>query len=811
MTDLTKTRTLPTWAVQLIILGLFFAISCIYFSPVLGGKKLGQSDLIQVSGMAHEINAYKEKTGETALWTNAMFGGMPTYQITGMESTANPFSLLADLTYNGLPQPIPLMILYLVGFYLLLLAYGISPWWSALGAFAYAFASYNLIIIEAGHYNKSLAIAYMPLVLAGIRYTYRTNLWVGGALTAGAVALEVWAGHPQITVYLLFGVLCFVIAEGVYQFKEKTLPRFLKASTALVIAAGIGAASYAGHLYVTYDYAKYTIRGNAELQNSGHESGSGLDKDYAFAWSYGKAESFTLLIPGFMGGSSQEQVSKSSETYKLLKANGYPEDQARRLPTYWGAQPFTSGPVYAGAIICFLFVLACFLVEPTFRYGLMAATVLSLFLAWGKNFETFNYLLFDHVPLLNKFRAVAMALVIAGVTLPLGALLGLQQLMNAQRDKLKVQKAIYISAGITGGLCLLFLIVPGLFFDFTGPGDEQMKSILEPLKQDRQSILRMDSLRSLALIIGAAAVLWAWNLNKLKTLYAGIILSVLIIVDLWTVDQRYINKEDFSKSSQVEKPFTPSAADQQILQDPDPNYRVLNTTVNTFNDASTSYFHKSIGGYHPAKLRRYQDLIERHISKNHIEVLNMLNTKYVIVAGEDRIPRAQKNPDALGNAWFVNQVKWVKSPDEEIEGLNAPFNPKTQAIIDEQFKTEVTLPNETIDSTAFIRLTQYQPNQLTYMSHSTKNELVVFSEIYFPNGWKVTIDGKPAAYFRANYVLRAMNIPAGDHKIVYRFEPEEYHTGIQIGDLFSWIIVALFGAAVFWSFRKNNQPQTKSK
>jgi len=778
---------------HLIVSGIFLILVVTYFFPVLEGKKLAQSDLMQVAGMGQEVFEYKKNTGETSLWTNSMFGGMPAYQISGIESSFNLFSIIAKIISFGLPQPLPLVILYFFGAYIFLLAFGTGPWIAGIAAAGFTFCSYNFIILEAGHYNKSLAIAFMGPVLAGIRITYRKHLLIGAILTAFFVALQVWGGHPQITYYLLFAILCYVGAEAWVAFQEKTIPHFIKASGLLLIAAILGTASYAGHLYITYDYAKHTIRGNSELSTSGNETGSGLDKDYAFAWSYGKAETFTLLIPRFMGGSSQEDAGKSSEAYKVLMQNGYSDAEARRLPTYWGAQPFTSGPVYVGAVIIFLFVLGAFLIPGPERTWILTATLLSFMLAWGKNLDWFNYLLFDTLPMFNKFRAVAMALVVASLTIPLMAALALKEWSSNRVSKERKMKALIWSLGISGGLCLIFLLMPGTFFDFSGPSDSQMGALAQYLVKDRKAMLQADAGRSLGFILAAGIIAWLYLNQKLKLqLFLGAI-ALLVVIDLWTVDMRYLAKEDFKVANQVEKPFSPSPADQMILEDKDPNYRVLNTTVNSFNDASTSYFHKSVGGYHPAKLRRYQDMIERHISKNHFNVLNMLNTKYIILSPrtEGGMPQAQRNPGALGNAWFVHNLNWVETADQEIEAINPPFAPDTTAIADIRFKEKISTTWSAPTPGDTIMLTSYKPNELIYSSRSAGERLVVFSEVYFPNGWKVWIDDQPADHFRVNYILRAMNIPSGNHTIKFRFDPDDYTRGNMLGDVSSGIITLL--------------------
>jgi len=805
MAEKEKRNRFSTLLPYIIVSAVFLALILFYFSPVLSGKKLVQSDLVQVAGMGQEVFDYKQKTGESSLWTNSMFGGMPVYHISGIESSFNLFSLIANAISFGLPQPLPLVILYFIGAFILLLSFGTGPWIAGIAAFAFTFCSYNFIIIEAGHYNKSLAIAFMGPVLAGIRYTYRKDIIIGGILSAFFVALQVWGGHPQITYYLLFAILFYVITEAWYATVQKRIPHFIKASLVLLVAGLLGTATYAGHLYINYDYAKHTIRGDAELSTSGNETRSGLDKTYAFAWSYGKAESFTLLIPRFMGGSSHEEVGKESKAYQALRQNGYPDEQARNLPTYWGAQPFTGGPVYAGAIICFLFVLGCFLCDVQTRSWIIAATLISLMLAWGKNLEWFSDLLFNSLPMFNKFRAVAMALVVASITMPLMAGLGLKHWFDTRISTDKKQKSLVWSAGITAGLCLIFAFFGTALFDFKGLSDQRIGQLAELLVEDRKQMLRSDALRSAVFILISAIVAFLFLKGKIKQHICLGIIGVLIVVDLWAVNMRYLNKGDFKPATKVENPFTPSNADRLILEDKDPNFRVLNTTVDPFNDASTSYFHKSVGGYHPAKLRRYQDMIEYHISKNHFNVLNMLNTRYVIVAGRDELPEAKPNPGAMGNAWFVSEIQWVKNADEEIKALNPPFDPVLSAVIDERFREQVKMPLVLPIEEDEIKLVSYKPNELIYKSKTAGDRLVVFSEIYFSNGWKVWIDDVPTDHFRANYILRAMNIPEGEHTIRFKFDPDDYTRGNTIGDISSGIVtVLLLGALVFYIRKKEN-------
>ncbi len=794
-------------------IAIFVVITMMYFSPLLEGKKLKQSDITQWKGMSKEISDFRDKTGDEALWTNSMFGGMPAYQIS-VEYKGNVLRYADQLMQLYLPQPAGMVFLYMIGFFILLLVLKVDKWLAIAGAVAFAFSSYLFIIFEAGHNSKAHAIGYMAPVLAGIILTYRGRYLAGGVLAAIALSLELLTNHMQITYYLMLISGILVITEFVSSIREKKLPGFAKATGVLLIGAIFAVATNITNLWATYEYGKDTIRGKTELTTEKSNRTSGLDKDYATGWSYGVMETFTVLIPNFNGGSSQGALTESSNVYKALKENNIDNSQAQNvikaLPLYWGTQPGVAGPVYAGAIIIFLFIFALFIVDNKYKWWLLSATILSVLLAWGKNFMPFTDFFLNYVPGYNKFRAVSMTLVMAELCIPLLAILGLQKAFSGETDKKKLIKYFYYSIGITGGISLFFAIAGSSLFNFVSPADEQYKSyfpdwLISALRLDRAALLSSDSFRSLAFILLAGAAVWAMINQKIKkpVFYSALIL--LILVDMWTVNRRYLNSESFVRKSIDAVPFQPTVADQIIMKDNDPDFRVYNQAVgNPFADASTSYFHKSLGGYHGAKLRRYQELIDHHLSKGNMSVFNMLNTKYFIAPDQKGgQPQVQINMQALGNAWFVNNAHMVNNADEEINALT-DFVPTETAVYDKRFEDQVKGHIISKDSLATITLTEYKPNHLTYTYETGKEQLAVFSEIYYAKGWNAYIDGKVSPYFRANYVLRAMIVPAGKHTIEFRFEPKVYFTGEKIAFASSMLLVLLaIGSVGFMVFGKS--------
>ena len=792
---------------HVIIVLLFVLVSFAYFTPLLEGKRIDGHDVKTWIGMSKEISDYRDSTGEEALWTNSLFSGMPAYQIS-VKYSSNLVRYIDKIISLGFPRPANLLFLYLLGFYLLLISLNIDYRIAAIGAFAYAFSSYFFIIIQAGHMTKAHAIAYLPMVVAAVLYTYRGKMFLGGVLTALAVALQIFSNHYQITYYLLLVLIIIGFSQLYKDFKSDNLASFFKRSGILILAAILAAGTSFTRLKTTLDYGKETTRGKSELTNNLDNKTQGLDKDYATQWSYGVAESMTLLIPNFYGGSSANSVLsiEDSETLDFLRkfknkklANSLAQFKSS---SYWGEQPIVSGPTYLGAIVIFLFVLGILLVNNRLRSWVLLATIMSLMLAWGKNFMPLTEFFLDYFPAYNKFRAVSMILIIAEFTVPLLAFVALNKFLKTDSNKREsiLKNAFYI----TGGVTLLFALAPSIFLDFLSEKDisplaagvNTPNGFLDSLALDRSSLLVADAWRSFAFILIAFLVLLMFVKQKLKKQYVIILLGVFIVSDMWNVNKRYLNDESFVRKNKMKVPYKPTQADSFILQDKDPNFRVFNQSVSTFNDASTSYFHKSIGGYHGAKLKRYQELIEFHISKGNMNVLNMLNTKYFI----SQDGRVQQNPSALGNAWFIANPIIVKNADEEIAALS-DFTPNEKVIIDQRFASFVEDSNYNIDGSS-IDLDIYKPNYLKYTSQTQFPALAVFSEIYYKDGWNVYIDGEKSDYFRANYVLRAMQVPAGNHTIEFKFEPKVYKIGEGISLASSVILILLL---VFVSFKELKQ------
>lgn len=834
----------------LIAIGIFFLITVAYFSPVIfGGKRIVQSDIMQATGMSKEIADFRKTNNEEPYWTNVAFAGMPAYQISVLY-VANKLEYAREIFSLFLPHPVRYVFTYFAGFYFLLLILKVDRWVSLMGALAFGLASYNFIIIEVGHNSKAAAIGYMAPVLAGIILTYRGKLFTGVAITALFLTMEIFCNHPQITYYLSFIIFFYILSELFSAWKEKKLPNFFKRSVALGVAAIIAVGVNITSLWATADFSKYTIRGASELtinpdgKPKSDIATSGLDRDYVTQYSYGIWETMTLLIPHFKGGSSSQTIGESDAGKKVLsKMDPQPANIAAQVYTqYFGNQPIVSGPVYAGAIIVFLFILGLFVLNGPFKWVLVCSTILSIWLSWGKNdpLGLTNFML-DHFPAYNKFRAVSMTLVIAGLTIPLLGVLTIDYILKTKnfltekitlpfKQVLNGQKVLIISFALTGGVALLCWLAPEMVNSFSSSGDiydvsailernqwpeDQIKTFIDTTlpaaAQTRKSIMRADALRSFFFILAAFAAIWLFSKNKIvnrKIFIATLI--VLIVADLIVVDRRYLNNESFESKTEMKNPYSrvgrPHAADLEIMKDNDPNFRVWNTLARPDQDGITSYFHKSLGGYSGAKLRRYQELIDFHINRRNIAVINMLNTKYIIVADEKNQPMIYPNQEALGNAWFVNQYRIVVSPDSEITALNG-FNPATTAIIDKRFESNVAGFKPGNDSAATIKLLSYKPNALVYESNSSSEELAVFSEIYYANGWNAYVDGNLTPHFRVNYVLRAMRIPPGKHNIEYKFEPKIIATGEKISTASLAILLLLCCSATFLGLKKNDPSQ----
>ena len=756
-----------TWP-HLVAIVTFVLLVMVYFAPqVFENKQLPQGDMISARGMGHDAREYHEQTGEWSHWSNSMFGGMPYNVTSGVDSKSifRPISTLMKVSFHG--ETTAVLWLLLIGFYIFMLAVGSGPWLGIVGAIAFAFGSYNLIIIGAGHVTKGWVLATVPAVIGGCMLCYQKKYIVGFIVTLLATGLNVYWNHQQISYYTLLMLIPLAITYLVYAIREKKQKQFWTASAALVVAAIMAIAPAMDKLLPTWDYSKETMRGGAVLKGTeDSEAGkSGLNREYAFQWSYGKAETMTLLIPNFYGGSSNYALGEDSETYKTVKkyaGSSQAKQIAKSLPTYWGDQPFTSGPVYAGAIICFLFVLGLLAVKGPERWWLLAAVIIGILLSWGRNLPSLNNWLFDHLPLYNKFRTPSMSLVMTTTAMAMLGMLALRALLKKEVEL----KHIYIATGITGGLCLLIALFPGMAGGFTAKMDAQLPEWLsECLLDDRRAMLTSDAWRSLCFILLAAAGAFAYL--KIEKMRSGIVIAlmgVLILADLWTVDKRFLNDDHFVPKKR--NLVTMTEADKQILADKDPNYRVLNLTTSTFNDAQTSYFHKSVGGYSPAKLRRYQDIIDYYFAGNiNMNVLNMLNTRYVITQ-----QGVQYNPEAFGNAWFVQNIDWVNNPNEEIAAIGN-IDLLHKAVIDTCWRTKVS-DGLAMTQPASIRLTKYaNPGNLFYESESTEDGLAVFSEVYYKT-WKAFIDGKEVPVVRANYILRAIEVPAGKHTIEFRCEDD---------------------------------------
>ena len=803
---------------------LFAVISFAYFCPaVTEGRILSQHDSVAGIGAGQESKEYMERTGERTRWTNSIFGGMPTYQMSPSYDSTDMLKGIENLYHLYLPTYVWYVFVMLLGFYILLRAFDFKVWMATLGAIIWAFSSYFFIIIAAGHIWKLITLAYIPPTIAGMVWCYRGKCLVGGLVTALFVALQIMSNHVQMTYYFLFVMLFMVIAYGVQAFRENTLTFYLKRTGVLIVAGLLGVCINLSNLYHTYEYSKESMRGKSELvkENSANQTDSGLERDYITQWSYGIGETFSLLVPNVKGGAS---VPLAANEKAMEKANPMYGSIYSQLGQYWGEQPGTSGPVYVGAFVVFLFILGLLIVKGPMKWALLAATILSILLSWGKNFMGFTDFFIDYVPMYNKFRAVSSILVIAEFTIPLLAMLALKEVISTPTIIKERKKDFLISFGLTGGLALLFAIFPRVFFPSyvstmemnalqSIPAD-QLMPLLANLEEMRMSLFTSDALRSFFIILIGVNLILAYGMGKLKQNVLIGALAVLCLVDMWDVNKRYLYDEQFVEKEVQTQGFQQTETDKFILEDEALDYRVLNLATNTFNENNTAYWHKSVGGYHAAKLRRYQEMIEEHISGEmqglykavadaggemeklnpaEFPVLNMLNTRYFIfpLQGGQTVPL--DNPFALGNAWFVDEVQYVKDANEEIEAIHG-FNPLQTAVVDKKFETLVkAVPS---DSTATIELVSYEPNYLKYEVNSDKGGTIVFSEIYYP-GWQSSIDGEEAPHGRANYILRAMNVPAGKHVVEFKFDPDSLHVTetiafIALGLLALMVIVVIF-------------------
>jgi hypothetical protein len=866
---------------------VFAIITLIYFKPLLGGKQLRQDDITRHQGMSKEISDYRTLKHTEPLWTNSMFGGMPAYQISTLYP-GNWLSKLDDAFKLYLPHPGRYLFLYCLGFFILLLCLEVNVWLALIGGIAYGLSSYFLIIIEAGHNSKANALGYLPALLGGVILLFRGKHWLGLAVTALFTAMELNANHVQISYYGYILIGFIILGYFFTYFKEKKIIDYFKAIALFIVATLIGVLPNYGSLATTNEYGKYSTRGKSELtidynsirsarstavgldgKSTDLENGgiikpgmvdeaakerhaknktTGLDKDYATNWSYGIGETFTFLIPDFKGGGSS--LIGNADQSALKKVNPEYREQVANSNSYFGDQPFTSGPVYIGAILIFLSFLGMFIIKNPIKWPIFFATVLTVALGWGNNFMGLTNFFMDHVPGYNKFRAVSMIMVIAELTLPLLAILAVNELLkrkdwnqkiklNLIKKEITLKKLVIVSVSVVGGFCLLSYLMPEMFNTFQARGEEEqfvqeavragnpeaqvrpyIVELMPQIELARKAIFKADAMRSLIFIVLAFGALFLYLTNKLKKELFLAALGLFIVIDLWTVDTRYLNDKSFITKEQFKESIVAkSAADDEILKDPAIDYRVLNIATNTFNDASTSYYHKSIGGYHGAKLKKYQELIDFHLDEeissfrknagkafasdsllnvlfSQLNVINMLNTKYFIIpGGKERGEMPLPNPQANGNAWFVKSLRFVLDADSEIVGLYY-INTKTQTVLNKKYKTDLGLKNQ-YSGEGQIKLISYEPNNLVYESNTANEEFAVFSEIYYPKGWNAYIDGQLKSYANVNYVLRGMNVPAGKHKIEFKFEPETYKTGNTIAMMGSLLLFVSIGLGLF--------------
>ena len=821
---------------DLLVLVAFIVISFVYFSTaVMDGRKLSQHDSLAAIGQGQESREYMEQhDGERTRWQNSMFGGMPTYQIGPTYNSTKPIDTAKQAYQLFLPNYVYLVFIMMLGFYILMRALKANYLVSALGAIIWAFSSYFFIIIAAGHLWKFITLAYIPPTIAGMILIYRRKYWSGAFLVMVFVAFQLSSNHIQMSYYFMIVMIAIALAYLVEAIKKKQLGVYAKSTGVLIIAGLIGVTANISSLYHTYEYSKETMRGKSELSHHGAENktDAGLERSYITAWSYGIGETFTLLVPNTKGGAS---VPLAQNHIAMKKARPEYRELYSQIGQYWGDQPGTSGPVYAGALVMMLFVLGLFIVKGPMKWALLGATILSIMLSWGKNFMGLTDFFIDYVPMYNKFRTVSSILVVAEFTIPLLAALAVKEMVQRPQILRDNMRPLFYSVGLTAGVALLFSFFPRLFFSSFIPVSEMqalqslpaehIQPIMANLEEMRIAMFTTDAWRSAAFILAGAFMLWLYLKNKMKATWMVVAILLITLVDMWQVNKRYLNDAMFTPPTQNQQAFAKTPTDEAILQDPTLYYRVLNLATSTFNDGVTPYWHKTIGGYHAAKLRRYQDLIDIHLSQemgalqnaiieaggnldtlhsSNFEVLNMLNTKWVIMPTQSGQTLPIENPNAFGNAWFVDNVRYVDNPDDEIDALGE-VNLRTTVVVNQKeadvLKSFTVTPK---DSLSTIQLTDYAPNKLRYRVDTKKDELAVFSEIYYPDGWQINIDGKPAQMLRANYTLRALPIPAGSEVVEFYFDPTSIKVtdGIAYGAMLLMLLTA-GGAVFFWIRRKN--------
>ena len=822
---------------HLIIVALLIVIPFAYFfTPLMQGKALAQGDVQRAQSMQKEIMDTRAKTGHEPLWTNSMFGGMPSYQIHVLYPN-NVTSYVVESFKTIFPNPVDTVLITLLGAYLLLSVLRLNPWLAAAGALAFALSSYNFILLDAGHANQAFAIAFFAPIIAGIILTFRGKYLLGATLTALFLAMEIRANHIQMTYYLLISILILVIVQLYHAIKTKQLNPFGKSIIYLVAATLLAVAVNASMLWTTAEYGKETNRGPSNLTQHTSEPSNGLDKDYAYAWSQGVGECFTFLIPNAYGGASEWPAGfdvPNSNVAKALIAKNVPSDQAANitqqllqggLSPYWGNKQFTGGPFYFGAVVCFLFILGLFIVKHRIKWWLLATVILTMLLSFGRNFPFVSDLFFNYFPMYNKFRAVESILAVAMLCFPVLAFMAVQEVID-NKDKAYIFKYVKISFYITGGITLLLVVAPTVFLSFRNDqhqtlisgltqafkGDADLAtSVANGLVADRVALERADAIRSLIFIVIAFGLLWAFIKQKINITVASIAFLLLTLVDMWGVDRRYLNDNNFVDKDDLAQPFKMRDVDQFILRDTDPDFRVYDLSQgDPFTNASTSYFYKSIGGYHAAKLKRYDELISNQFSKTtNRDVLDMLNTKYIIVADpKTGAVNMQANETACGHAWFVKSVKYAAHADQEMQAISS-LDPKNEAIVDQQYKSLLEGKTLANDPNSTITLTNYEPEHLTYQTGSATSQIAVFSEIYYKEGWKMYIDGVEQPYFRADYLLRAAVIPVGNHKVEFKFHPTSYYVGEDISLAGSILLVLALGGVVYTETKNKKKPEVR--
>lgn len=825
---------------HLIIIVGFFALAVVYMSPILDGKVLSQHDMTQFDGVKQELTEYQEETGESSQWTNSLFSGMPSFHVGPTGARTTVFREMAKVLRLGadMSNPVAILLTYLLCFYILLLTMRVSPWLSAIGAIAFALSSYNLIILQPGHISKAYAIAFMAPVVAGILLTYRGKYLVGGIIFLLGLGIELYYNHLQITYYLVLLSFIIVATKGVYSLIEKHFRKFLSASAILLVAAFLALLPNISSLWTNYEISKQSIRGKPVLTLNQENQTSGLDSDYALSWSYGKAETFSLMIPYMTGG----KTAAMGENEKAMeKVSPQLKETVAGQNQYWGAKASTAGDNYSGAIVVFFFVFGLFLIKGPMRWWIIISSLLSITLAWGYNFPALSHFFLDHVPFYNKFRTVEMTLVIVCFNIPLLAFLAIDRIVKEPDVILENKKQFLVAFGLTGGLSLLFFLIPGLFNFFTDREQQifnqqlqgadvqyatQFRQFMNELESARIYLFRHDAIRSFILIAISFVLTWYFANKKLKLAWFLAGLALLVTVDLWLVDQRYLNKDNFVSKRQHDNVMAKTQADELILQDPDIDYRVANLTLSPWQDGTTSYHHKSIGGYHGVKLRRYQDLIDVYLSQglqNIIgvlnaqptqmqldsvlaaqQVLNMINTKYFILN-----PASQPlmNPHAMGHAWLVNDIKVVEDANQEYMALGNTDLTRV-AVVDRQFAELLSDDLRHDEATGTVVLSEYRPNKMTYQVSADQKSLVVFSEIYYEGGWHATIDGEPAPLLRANYILRALPVEAGDHTVEFTFVFEAFEKGEKVSLMGSWLVLLLMlGGGGFYLYTTIRKPR----